>query len=73
MTTASLWILIFAADFYRPAAVIEQFRTKEDCIAAVAAVQGFERMSGPEGIGRQHPICIPVTAARPTPTKGPTP
>lgn len=62
MNSVALWLLIFSAGGYRPAAVIEQFLTKEECMAAKAAINGLEQ--GKDNISLQYAICIPVNAAR---------
>lgn len=53
MTSMTLWILIFSAQYTRPATVIERFATEAQCKSAMASVDRS-----------QLPTCLRVEAVR---------
>lgn len=56
MFTSTIYILIFAASGYRPAAVIAEYPTMEHCQAAIVEVVKYSNASVANA--NQFPFCL---------------
>lgn len=65
MTTITLWLLIFSANGYRPAVVIDRFKEQGLCEAALRSTLEWQGKSYQQGgISDQFPFCLRVDTAR---------